>query len=207
MTGGIGSGKSTLCNALQKMGATVFNADFWAKRLMTEDPTLRAEIRQAFGEESYTDSGDLNREYISSIVFNDESALQELNSLVHPAVFRAFEDEVSLARARGVELLVYEAALLTDRPEQSPFHVTVVVDSPPEIRRERVVVRDGVDGQQVAQRMARQPTRMEYFAAADYVVLNDKDTEALESKAGRLVESIVNNFIPALLKEMRGEKE
>ncbi|MDO8991503.1 MAG: dephospho-CoA kinase, partial [Daejeonella sp.] len=109
ITGGIGSGKTTVCKVFELLGVPVFYADDVAKSIMHTDPILKSEVLDAFGQNSYTQSGELNRSYISSIVFNDKYELEKLNSLVHPAVFRAFDTWV--LSQKEASYVIKEAAL------------------------------------------------------------------------------------------------
>ena len=88
ITGGIGSGKTTVCKVFEILGVPVFYADIAARQVMNADEVLINSIRNTFGEAAYSDAGELNRKYLAEIVFNDENQLKKLNSLVHPAVFR-----------------------------------------------------------------------------------------------------------------------
>src|SRR5690606_8457167 len=110
ITGGIGSGKTTICKVFEILGVPVFYADEEAKRVMHTDQVLRTGLLQTFGMPSFTEAGDLNRKYIADIVFSNEAELNKLNELVHPAVFRAFD--AWAARQVDAPYLLKEAALL-----------------------------------------------------------------------------------------------
>jgi dephospho-CoA kinase len=111
ITGGIGSGKTTVCKIFETLGIPVFYADEVAKQIMVTDKVLVNGIKQTFGQESYFGDGSLNRQQLSKIVFNDEVQLKKLNALVHPAVFRAFDVWESTIDPR-VTYTLKEAALL-----------------------------------------------------------------------------------------------
>ncbi len=197
VTGGIGSGKSTLCDALAARGAMLFNADQVAKNLMHTDQDLRKKIQQRFGKDSYHSDGTLNRQYLAERVFADELELAALNGIVHPAVFQSFAEVRGEAAAAGVRYLVYEAALLTDSPDRdSLFDLTVVVDSSAVDRIARVQHRDGIDSDRVVARIQKQPSRQAYLEAADYVVVNDGTQSDLTKKASSLLDSIEANVLP-----------
>ena len=91
ITGGMGAGKSTVCEIFSKIGISVYDADSRAKWLMSEDQDLKQQIKSNFGWDSYTRNEDLNRDYLAKVVFNNEDKLKVLNSLVHPAVMKDFE--------------------------------------------------------------------------------------------------------------------
>lgn len=109
ITGGIGSGKSTVCKVFELLGIPVFNADKVAKELMAENAELQQALIQAFGKETYRNGNELNRAYLAQIVFNDEQKLQQLNQMVHPAVFKAFD---TWCAKQSAPYVVKEAALL-----------------------------------------------------------------------------------------------
>src|SRR5690606_1824745 len=92
ITGGIGSGKTTVCRIFEIFGVPVFNADSVAKSIMNIDPLLRSAIKETFGSQAYFENGDLDRKYLASQVFNNQEALGKLNALVHPAAIRASND-------------------------------------------------------------------------------------------------------------------
>uniref|UniRef100_UPI00404AC85F dephospho-CoA kinase n=1 Tax=Daejeonella sp. TaxID=2805397 RepID=UPI00404AC85F len=110
ITGGIGSGKTTVCRVFELLGIPIFYADTVAKLIMNTDPVLKEEILKTFGEKSYSMDGELNRSHISSIVFNNVFELDKLNALVHPAVFRSFDKW--LAIHHDAPYIIKEAALL-----------------------------------------------------------------------------------------------
>ncbi len=179
VTGGIGSGKSTVCRMLDVLGARVFYADPVAKRLMQEDDELRRKIVEAFGEEAYDEDGALNREHLASVVFADSDRLAELNALVHPRVFEAFGRVKKEAARDGVELLVHEAALIFESGGDAHLDVVAVVDAPEDVRIQRVMQRDGVDEAAVRARMQYQMPAEEKRRRADVVIRNDGTEEEL----------------------------
>lgn len=193
VTGGIGSGKTTVCRFLEEQGAKVFYADVEAKRLMAEDPDMRAAIEEAFGPESYTDDGDLNREYLAEQVFGDEEQLERLNAIVHPRVFEAFEAAKERARTEDVPLLVHEAALIFEAGGDEHVDAVAVVDAPEADRVARVVERDDVTPSQVRARMGHQLPPAELRRRADYVIDNDGSLEDLRRKTIELYHTVVSD--------------
>lgn len=186
VTGGIGSGKSTVCRLLEALGARVFYADEEAKRLMTEDPALRRAIVEAFGPESYLPDGRLNRAYLAEWVFHDPEALRRLNALVHPRVLEAFEQAREQAAREQVPLLVLEAALLFDSGADRLVDHVLVVDAPEAERIRRVVARDGVTPEQVRARMQHQLPPEELRRRADFVLENTGSLETLRKQVEAL---------------------
>lgn len=190
ITGGIGSGKSIVCQVWQDMGADVMNADQEAKLLMETDPLLVNQIKEKFGQEAYTAQGKLNRDYLSREAFQN-NRVEELNQLVHPAVFRETDRRIEYARDRGYKLFVKEAALLLNygKPEQLDYIVVVV--APEHLRIKRVVQRDNISSEQVKNRISRQMPQDEMIKFADYVLENDQDEKTLITKAKALFNELV----------------
>lgn len=172
ITGGIGSGKTTVCKVFELLGVPVFYADEVAKSLMFSDPTLKPEIIKTFGKESYNETGELNRSYISSIVFNDQLELEKLNSLVHPAVFRAFDSWV--INQNKPSYVIKEAALLFESDAYKKCDKSILVISPLETRIKRVIARDGSSKAEVQSRINRQFTDEQKMKFADYILNNDE---------------------------------
>lgn len=179
VTGGIGSGKTTVCRMLEQLGARVFNADQEGKMLLVDDPTARKAIVDAFGEESYLPGGELNRRYLAEEVFNDEDKLRMINGIVHPRVFRRFIEARERAARDGVSLLVHEAALIYETGAEKHLDAVAVVDAGREIRIKRVMERDGVSRQDVLARMENQLPPEMLRERADFVIENEGDVDAL----------------------------
>ncbi len=176
VTGGIGSGKSTVCRLLAQHGADVFDADAEAKRLMTEDAALRRRIGAAFGADMYTPEGPLDRARLAAAVFPDPERLAALNALVHPAVYEAFGRRRA---ATAADVLALEAALLFESGGEAHVDLVVVVDAPEALRLARAAARDAVAPEAVAQRAARQAPPESYRRRADRVIENDGSAEHL----------------------------
>ncbi|MBW4891370.1 dephospho-CoA kinase [Mucilaginibacter sp. HMF5004] len=171
ITGGIGSGKTTVSKVFEVLGVPVFYADDHAKRVMVEDQILINAIKQEFGEESYFDDGSLNRKYISNIVFNDAAKLEKLNAIVHPATFRAFDTWVE--QVGNVPYILKEAALLFEAASYKLCDKAIMVYAPLETRLNRVTRRDGITKEEVLSRNARQMPDEEKIKLADYTIIND----------------------------------
>jgi len=174
ITGNIGSGKTTVSKIFEILGVPVFYADDAAKKVMTEDPILIDALKTEFGRKSYFDDGSLNRKHIADIVFNNETELAKLNSIVHPAVFRAFDNW--LAGINNVPYVLKEAALLFESSSYEMCNKTVMVSAPLELRINRVMQRDNLTRTEVASRNARQFSEEKKIQLADFVIRND-DTE------------------------------
>ncbi len=170
ITGGIGSGKSTVAEVFRLLGIPVYFADEAAKNLMQDDENVRAAIKNLFGDEAYPD-GKLDRRFISSYVFNNPAKLRELNAIVHPATIQAGKDWL------GKQTTAYtlkEAAILFESGSNADLDKVIGVYSPEELRIQRVMKRDGVTMEKVKERMANQMNEDEKMALCDFVIKNDE---------------------------------
>ncbi len=193
VTGGIGSGKTTVCGFLEEKGARVFYADIEAKRLMREDTGVRAAIVDEFGVEAYREDDALNREYLAEQVFGDAGRVEQLNAIVHPHVFDAFEAAKERAIDEEVSLLVHEAALLFEAGGDEHVDVTAAVVAPEADRIARVTARDDVSPGQVRARMQHQLSQDELRGRADHVLENDGTLNDLRQKSTELYWAVAND--------------
>lgn len=174
ITGGIGSGKTTVCRVFQVLGIPVFYADEAAKSIMHTDAILRGEIIKGFGEDSYSEDGGLDRKHISSIVFRDKDQLAKLNALVHPAVLSAFD---SWAQAqKDVPYVLKEAALLFESDSYKMCDQSILVISPEALKINRIIKRDNITAEEVRLRMDRQFSDEQKEKLADHIITNDERT-------------------------------
>lgn len=171
ITGGIGSGKSTVARIFSLLGIPVYSADDAAKEIMVKDLQLIEEIKAHFGAESYLPDGSLNRKYIANIVFNDKSQLEKLNSIVHPATIR---DSEAWARKQRSPYVIKEAALMFE--SESFHHVDKVIGvyAPESLRILRVMKRDGVSRNEVLARIHKQIDDRIKMKLSDHVIYNDE---------------------------------
>ncbi len=190
VTGGIGSGKTTVCKEWEKLGAKVVYADDLAKELMVTDEKLKKSLITAFGDETYHADGKLNRPHLIRHAFEEER-VEELNELVHPAVARKFLEISQQAAKDGEKMVVEEAALLLNRGRPEYFDVIVIVTSDEEDRLERVIRRDGVSKEKVLDRAEKQPDFKELTHLADYTIKNNGSLEELKVKSVQLYQTIL----------------
>lgn len=168
ITGGIGSGKSTVCGLLSAYGVAVYDSDTKAKALMEQSVTLRESLCAVFGEECYNEDG-LNRQYLASKVFGDEQLLIKLNSIVHPAVRADFR---SWAEQQSGEYVVLESAILFEAAFETEVDTTLAVLAPVEERVRRAMGRDGADREAILSRIQHQMSDEELHAKADRCLVN-----------------------------------
>jgi dephospho-CoA kinase len=178
ITGGIGSGKTTVCKVFEALGIPVFYADNVAKQIMTTDQTLIHGIKTAFGRESYFDNGSLNNKHIAGIVFNNDAALAELNALVHPAVFRAF-DMWDAQLPQNTPYSLKEAALLFESGSYKMCDKNILVIAPQSVKIARVTARDQISEEQVLARMSKQLPDEEKTKLADFKLENTESQSVI----------------------------
>ncbi|MEO8734460.1 MAG: dephospho-CoA kinase [Flavobacteriales bacterium] len=169
VTGGMGSGKSTVCSVFEVLGISVFSSDDAGKRLLQEDPVVRAQVIEVFGEAPYV-NGLLNRKALAALVFGDPVALARLNAIVHPAVRHAFRD---WAKKQEAPYVINEAAILVESGGHTELDHLIVVTAPDQERVARVMKRDGLTEEAVRQRLRHQTTDETRAAVAHSIIVND----------------------------------
>lgn len=173
ITGGIGSGKTTVCEIFERLGVPVYYADKQAKYLMETDKKLREAIRQLFGDEAFDAENNLNRAFIAGIVFKDEEKLLALNALVHPAVKADYDSWNAILTRKEYPYSLKEAALLVESGSYKDLDKLIVVTAPLEDRIKRVMARDNISEEQVKARIDAQLPEAEKVKLADYVIDNN----------------------------------
>lgn len=170
LTGGIGSGKSTVAQIFEVLGIPVYYADIAAKRLMNEDAALRLAITTIFGKQAYTNNV-LDRKHISSIVFSDPAKLELLNSIVHPATKK---DGEAWMHRQTSPYAIHEAALIFEAKVSERLDKVIGVSSPIELRIKRAMKRDNVDRNEILKRMNQQLDEEQKMSNCDFVLINDE---------------------------------
>lgn len=174
VTGGIGSGKSTVCQVFRTLGIPVFNADDAAKWLMEHDTKLVSGIKALFGAAAY-ENGKLNRSFIASVAFNDREKLLALNAITHPATIAYGKHWM------GQQITPYaikEAALFFESGSDTEVDIMIGVYAPLEVRVARAMKRDHISREQVLERLSKQMNEEEKMSRCQYVITND-DTKAV----------------------------
>ncbi len=178
LTGGIGSGKSTIANWFLEKQIPVYNSDLKARRLMNESPEIRERLIRLFGEEAYVND-ELNRKFISSQVFDNKGLLEELNQIVHPAVFEDFRNWV---QNQSAPFVVKEAAILFESGSYQDCDYVISVVANEELRIQRVIQRDGISSEQVLDRIQHQWTDELRIVNSDFIIRNNSDLEKLKEE-------------------------
>ncbi|MBQ0734070.1 dephospho-CoA kinase [Aquimarina celericrescens] len=181
LTGGIGSGKSTIANMFSHLGVAVYIADEEAKKLMNTDPLVREQIIELLGDNSYV-NGELNRMYVAEIVFSDKKKLEGLNAIVHPAVAKHFD----LWKNKQVgDYVIKEAAILFENGGYKQCDHTILVLAPLETRIQRVLKRDEITRKQVLSRANNQWDDSKKIPLADFIIHNI-DLKEAENQVGKI---------------------
>jgi dephospho-CoA kinase len=188
LTGGIGSGKTTAASIFRQLGVPIYNADFRAKVLMSEDLYLRDSIFALFGSESF-DGLKLNRPYVASKVFSDQSLLLQLNDLVHPIVQDDFEKWFLLQDAVYV---IKEAAIIYESGSFESLDCTILVQAPEDLKIKRVMLRDSMSKLSVESRMKTQWSDEKKKTYADFIIVND-EKQSLLTQVLQIHKSILND--------------
>jgi dephospho-CoA kinase len=176
ITGGIGSGKSVVCQLFQVLGAPVYDSDARAKWVMAHDAGLRDELTAAFGPETFTAEGQLNRTYLARVAFPDPAQLARLNALVHPHVGRDFAQWAAGRRAEGHAYILKEAALLYESGAYQQLDEVITVFAPQSIRQARVLRRDPHrTAEDIQHIIGKQMSEEEKLARAQHVIYNDDE--------------------------------
>ncbi len=170
LTGGIGSGKSTVAKIFETLRVPVYYADDEGKRLMNEDEGLKKSIQDNFGSDAYT-NGQLNRSYLASIVFKDAEKLVLLNSFVHPVTIA---DAEKWMLQQTTPYALKEAAIIFESGSQIYLDKVIGVYTPTPLRIQRVMQRDGITKEEVVARMNKQIDEDIKMRLCDYVITNDE---------------------------------
>jgi len=168
VTGGIGTGKTTISNLFEKIGIPVFNSDKIAKELMHNDKQLKSDIIKAFGDESYINN-ELNRAYLSDIVFNDETLLDKINSIVHPQVTKEFNQWLLNQKSKYI---IYESAIIFENNSEDVFDKIICVIAPEEEVISRVMKRNTFSRDKVISIISNQLPDQIKINKADYIIEN-----------------------------------
>lgn len=174
ITGGIGSGKSTVCRIFETLGIPVYDADTQAKKIMITDMAVKCQIRELIGKDAYYRNGKLNKDYVSSKIFSNKSLLQGISQIVHPAVnndsLRWMEQH---KLNKMIPYVIKEAALLIESGNYKALDKLIVVTCPEGIRIQRVIDRDKLTYEEVKRKVDSQIAESEKLRFADFIIVND----------------------------------
>ena len=172
ITGGIGSGKTTVCKIFKALGISIFDADRSAKRLMAEDAILKSQLISHFGAATFSANGVLDRNYLAQRVFNSEEELTQLNQLVHPFVLTDYENW--LQQIPKAPYSIREAAIMLESGTYKDLDVIILLDSPDELRIKRVIQRDKRSESEVQAIICRQWPMEKKLKFASFIIQNNE---------------------------------
>lgn len=170
ITGGIGSGKTIVCEIFKLLGVPVFQADFVAGKLINSDAVIRSELISRYGNDIYQTDRKVNREKLAGIIFNDDAELEKVNKIIHPVVRNEFMNWVKNQEA---EYVIHEAAILFESGFYKMMDAAILVTAPEEMRIERVIKRNGLTRENVVSRIAKQWPDSEKRKFATFELIND----------------------------------
>lgn len=193
LTGGIATGKSTVAGMFRELGAEVVDADALVHELMEPEGPATARIGAAFGGTVIADDGGVDRAALAELVFADEDARRELEEIVHPLVVQTSRRRLREAASReGVELVIYDAALLFETGRHRDFERIIVVTLTPELQLERLMERDGLDSQGAGARIRSQLPLSEKVEGADHVIDNSGPWTETRRQVREVYEALVD---------------
>ncbi len=190
VTGGIGSGKSTVCEIFESLGIPVFHADLEARRLQNSDPLIKSQITDLLGSDCYNKEGLMDRKLVASRIFTNKALLTQMNKIIHPAVREEFHSWIH--GYPEAPYVIYEAAILFESNTAADFDQIILVVADQDIRINRVMIRDQVDKEQVKMRMANQMLDQDKIKLADCVIDNN-EVELLYPQILKIDKSIKEN--------------
>ena len=187
ITGGIGSGKSTVSQFIEALGFPVYDSDFWAKELVNVDENLKSRVIELLGEESYDENGKYNRKFVAEKVFENQELLLKLNQIIHPAVKIHFENWVN---AQNAEFVFKETALLFELKLNESCYQSILVTADENIRIKRVMDRDGRTYREVKEIINKQMPEVDKVKLADFVIQNNTDLETLKEFTHQVIDEL-----------------
>ncbi len=193
ITGGIGSGKSLVCQVFKTLGIPIFDADAVSNQLVEHDAALKTAIIELFGKEAYKNNI-YNRKYIASIVFSQAEMLQALNALIHP---KAIEAAKQWFEKQQSPYAIKEAAILFESNAEKDIDIIIGVTAPEQIRVKRVMQRTGYSKEEVIKRMQQQMPDEEKMAKCNYVIQNN-DTDAILPQILQIHQQLINKSVTTL---------
>jgi len=191
LTGGIGSGKSTVSRLLETMGIPIYIADTESKRLTESSPVIREKLTERFGKDLYAE-GKLDKARLASLIFGNETNRNYVNSVIHPVVWMDFEHWK--AQHTQFPVVVIEAAIIFETNLADSLDVTITVTAPEKLRIRRVELRDGWSYESILSRIRSQLPEEEKIRRSDYVIYND-DRQALIPQIEKIMCYFLPNFI------------
>jgi len=189
VTGGIGSGKTTVCKLWEELGATVIYADDLAKELMQTDEELKNNLTKAFGENTYLKDRSLNKPHLIKEAF-EKHRVEELNDIVHPVLREKIKELIKIQKQKGTDVFVVEAAVLLNNGRPDYLEYVILVTSDKKKRVERVIERDQTTEKEIIARLEKQPEFHKLTHIVDHVIENNGSLKELKDISGKLYKKL-----------------
>lgn len=194
VTGGIGSGQSTVCKFFEDWNCKIINADLEAKRVIQRDRKLQSDLRKVFGNSIFFKNGSLNTKLLAQLAFKNELNTQKLNQLVHPRMVESLIEEMERARFSGrYSIIIIDAALIYEISIEQMFDAVIVVNSDYKLRERRVIQRDQMTKREFRARANKQIPLDDKVSWADYVIENNGSLDDLKQKTRAVYNKLLSN--------------
>ncbi len=194
LTGQTGAGKTTVCGAFESNGFTVINADLIAREVMRKGLPCLVELADCFGEKILTDNGELDRKYLSSIVFNDKCKLEQLNSICYPYITSEILNQIKNNSDDGKKLILLDAPTLFESRADDFCELIISVVAKQEIRLERIMKRDGLSESEAKNRIDSQLDEAFFKQNSDFIIKNNKGLDNLSAVAKEVSDKIKDYY-------------
>lgn len=178
LTGGIGTGKTTVAKIFETLKVPIYYSDYWAKYLTNNSSEIITKLKKEFGEDIYLQEGELNKTKLSSIIFSDKSRLTKVNDIVHPVVRAHFDNWVRDIETQGFSYIIKEAAILFESGANKQVDKVIIVTSSKKLRIKRLQRRDDISADEIQKKMNSQMSEEEKISLSDYIIKNN-DNEML----------------------------
>jgi len=192
VTGGIGSGQSTVCSFFEAWNCKVINADQKAKEVIRKDRQLQKQLKQVFGDDIFFRNRELNAKRLAELAFKDEIQTLKLNQLVHPRMVESLVEEMERARfSQKYPIIIIDAALVYEISIEQMFDYIIVVNAPMNLRSQRVAGRDGMTKKQFSERASKQIPLQDKAKWADFVIENDGTLDELKERTRKVYDALM----------------
>lgn len=178
LTGGIGTGKTTVAKIFETLKVPIYYSDYWAKYLTNNSSEIITKLKKEFGEDIYLQEGELNKTKLSSIIFSDKSNLAKVNDIIHPVVRAHFGNWVRNIEVQGFSYIIKEAAILFESGANKQVDKVIIVTSSKKLRIKRLQRRDDISADEIQKKMNSQMSEEEKISLSDYIIKNN-DNEML----------------------------
>ena len=175
LTGGIGSGKTTVAKIFENLGVPVYYSDYWAKKLSNTNTEIIDGLKQEFGEKIYSKNKTLNKTLLSKIIFNDKSQLEKVNNIIHPIVRNHFDNWANEHKKTNQKYIIKEAAILFESGAYKQVDKIITVFTELNLRIERLQKRDNITKSKILKKIAAQMPEEEKIKLSNYIIYNNKN--------------------------------